>query len=398
MDKPTEKPSISRPRESSHTTAKTSSEECSQEPKALRDMNAQAPDRCKRAKHIRRTTSIEDLPGPVVLKNLACGLNPQPCLHYNSIINHNPGTEYRDGECPYKKKGFRAAADLRAVPDWNLEHPRTLNWWNHIPANPQPRTGCEADEWPPAALYFLADGYAQLEGRTVRNINKPQFIRLMDGNQNNAAGKVAVGCPAIASREDVGSTVTVEVNAGTTTSITKVKCVYTRTTLRLNMVGLDAVLLDPLYADDGLIQNSCYPRGNPGQDYRGFALLSRDGWYDRNPAARVLRDGYKGAAPFALDNWADPDQLVVSDGNSSRKLTDKELKDKFGLVRCQSGDEACREELQEFAEQGAVVHGQEIDEVSGSVSTTLVAATQTNAPSPGSGVSLAGLPQQTQGL
>ena len=103
INEPTEKPTISRPPESSHTPAKTSSEDCSQSPKK-RGLDARAPVRCRRAKHVRRTTSIEDTPGPIRNVDLDCVNNPQPCLHYNSIINHKLMTDYRNNQCPTRNR------------------------------------------------------------------------------------------------------------------------------------------------------------------------------------------------------------------------------------------------------------------------------------------------------
>jgi chitinase len=324
--------------------------------------------------------------------NLDCVNILQPCLHYNSIINHNPLTDYRNNECPYKKQDSRRQADLKAKADWEKEHPKN-GWWDKIP----PIAGakdCEADEWPPAALYYSRDGYAQLQGSGPRTIDKPQFIRLMDGNENGRAG-APWQCPAIARREDTDTSVHSAVGAdGTTTSYTDVKCIYTRTTYRVNLPGL--VQPDN---DDGLEVNSCYPRGNAGTDYRGFAVLNDDPWYGTNPGAKVLTAGYLNSPPFKR-GWVDPDLIVALEANSSRKVSDEELRDKFGLVKCES--EGCEDELEEFAEEGAVVYGPPLEAPADApvLATTLMPAptvvTPKDAPTPRKGVSPVEFPLQTQ--
>ena len=94
--------------------------------------------------HVRRTTSIEDAPGPIRNVDLDCVNNPQPCLHYNSIINHKPMTDYRNNQCPYKKQDSRRQADLRAKADWEKQHPKN-GWWDKI-SPIAGANGCEADE------------------------------------------------------------------------------------------------------------------------------------------------------------------------------------------------------------------------------------------------------------
>lgn len=306
---------------------------------------------CRRdEKHEKRTTAVEDHAGNVVVRDLDCGSNPQPCLHYSSIIARNPGTNYAENICPYTRQAGGRGGDLQAKLDWEAEHPKN-GWWDKIPRLAGLK-GCEADEWPPYVLYYQVDGYNLHRDAPPRApINKPQFIRLLDGTQNGRVGN-KWSCRQIAERRDTSERKHDAIGAdGTRTFYTDYACVYTRTTYRIN-----PVIADP-DGDAGLKDNSCYPRGNPNTDYRGFAVLNRDGWYARNAAAKALTAGYRNAPPFKMrrggpgPDWLDPDQVVAVDGNSSRKATDEDLEESLGLVRCKS--EGCQEELVEYADRGA---------------------------------------------
>lgn len=345
MNKPTEKPSATRPPESSHTHAKSSSEECSQAPKAKRDLEERAPARCRRAIHIKTTTAIQDVPGVVKVKDADCVAYQQPCLHYNSIINAHPAIDYRNNPCPYKKRD--SDPELQAKRDWRNEHPKN-DWWAKIP----PVAGakdCEADEWPPARLYYINDGYDTLEGHGNRNINKPQFIRLMDGNQNGAAGSLWKGCPRVAANEEANTEHSDNVGPnGITTSYTMVRAVFTRTTMRINFVGL--VHPDN---DDGLQVNVCQPH-QQNVDHRGFALLNRDPWFNGKLAAQALTADYLKTPNFKR-SWINPDHIAVMEANSSKKVTDEELKKDFGLIRCSS--DGCEKQLAALPPDAAMIYG-----------------------------------------
>lgn len=348
MNKPTEKPSATRPPESSHTPAKTSSEACSQAPKAKRDLEERMPPvRCRqRSKNVKTTTSIEDAPGKIVVRTADCGLYPQPCLHYNSIIKNRP--DYRDNPCPYKKRD--RDPELEAKKIYGRQHPKhpgQADWWSKIPSLGGDK-GCEADEWPPARLYYVNDGYDFLQGHQARNINRPQFIRLMDGTQNGNAGQLWRRCSAIAERKDVDTAFWESVGSDrTTTKYTEVKAIYTRTTMRIQFSNfVDA-------ADDGLQENACQPQ-QKDVDHRGFALLNDDPWFNGKPEARALTRSYLDNPNFKRD-WIDPDQIAVMEANSSKRITDEELKKDFGVIRCAS--DGCEKELADLPPDAAEVYG-----------------------------------------
>lgn len=318
------------------------------------------------------------------------------------MINHNPLSNYGTNLCPYIKQSREG--DLPEKQAWDDEHPRAAGsgWYALIPDITSGPKDCEADEWPPYALAQEADGYDMHPDVPPRVITKPQFIRLLDGNQNGRIGAKFRRCPYRAEVETVSSNVHSRVGADkTTTSTTDYKVRITRTTY-----VVDPVIADP-DGDDGLQVNECYPRGSGNNDYRGFALLNNDGWYSRNPAAKAFTDGYKRQPPSnarARSEWVDPERVAVVDANSSRRATDEELRDDFGLLRC--GSEGCDVELREYADQGAVPYGPGLSSLSDTpasapVSTwTTMAAGQretiVDPPTPQKGVGTAESAQQTE--
>jgi chitinase len=410
MDKPTEKPSATRPPESKHTSAKTSSDEwesCSVKPRKGRADEPRPKRQCRRPeKHIVRTTAIQDVDAVggknTIVRDLECGKNPEPCLHYRSVINHNPGKGYNLNACPYVANPGGRQGDLAAKVNWEGQHPKN-GWWDLIPARAAGlEKGCEADEWPPYILYWSVDGYDRAidpEFAHRDTIDKPQFIRLLDGTQNGRVGN-KWRCSQIASRHSTNSHTHSTVGADrTTTFYTDWTGVYTRTTYLINPV------VDDPDNDDGLSKNDCYPRGNAGGNkYQGFALLNDDPWYTGKQADQNLRAGYKTNPKNAKKRgWVDPERVFVVGANSSRRATDDELRDKFNLLRCESDN--CEAELQEYADDGAVPYGAPLDEVDMSVDEPVLSTTTLEAgviqtgvmpATPKEGVGEAKLPRQTQ--
>lgn len=340
------KPSETRAPESKHTSASTSRDSwtsCSS--KAAPRADEPRPKRqCRRKeKHVIRTTAIQDVDTntkPVVLD---CVNNPQPCLHYRSVIRHNQATAYDVNTCPYLGTVAGRGPDLAAKTDWEAQHPK--NKWRLavsdgglIPNRRQGHElkGCEADEWPPYILYHEVDGYNRVidPAFAARRapINKPQFIRYLDGVENGKVGN-NWRCKEIPQRHSTNSvTHSIVGNDETTTFFTDWTGVYTRTAYRIDPVVVDA------NNDDGIGANDCYPRGvNNDNRYQGYALLNNDPWYgDKQYQARYLRDPVN-----AKRSWLDPEDIVFVADNSSRRITDEEyeeLQQKLGLENCSSGD------------------------------------------------------------
>ncbi|KAF2649566.1 glycoside hydrolase family 18 protein, partial [Lophiostoma macrostomum CBS 122681] len=389
------KPSMTRAPESKHTSAKTSSStwtSCSS--KVQPRVGEPRPKRqCRRnEKNVVRTTAIEEVNGDVKNTDLNCAENPQPCLHYRSIIRHNPNTDYAVNVCPFLGTVAGRSTDLAAKQAWEGSHPK--NKWRAdvgaggmIPNRPpgKEKKGCQADEWPPYILMQEVDGYDRAIDPAFNHrvpTVKPQFIRYLDGIENGRIGN-KWKCKEIPLRHSTNMHTHSIVGADeTTTSFTDWTAVYTRTTYRINPLPADPD------NDDGISANDCYPRGvNNDNRYQGYALLNNDPWYTGKAAAVGYQAGYlRDPSSNAKRNWLDSKNIVSIAINSSRRITEEdheELQAKFGLVRCDSGN--CDDD-----------DGVEISVVS---STTLSEeALQPTGAIPQDSVGDAKLPRQTQSL
>ncbi|TEY30754.1 hypothetical protein BOTCAL_0847g00030 [Botryotinia calthae] len=338
MNKPTDKPSATRPPESSHSPAKTESS-CPRVPK--RDLEGRAP-ACANKKHVTVTTKISDASG--VVKPFVCtyaGGNQaggQACLHYSSVINHM-GRAYETFTCKYSAT---AKTNRPGVAEYNVDRPNTriinkqkvtLGWFQAIGGN-----SCERDEWPPAAFLVSNEGYIGLEGANKARgaVDIPQFIRYLDQLENNLAGKGWNGICAKSPPVELINTKIVE-NVGkdkTTTVTTQAEAQFKRQTFTYSFENMP----NPMPADWGLADNRCQPR-KANRDDRGFALLNRDPWFVANAAAVGQQSDYKlhinstDASLFEVDNDEEP-------------VTREELLAAFGVKQCK--EKSCKEELEEW--------------------------------------------------
>ena len=326
FNKPTEKPSKTRPSESSHTSAKTSSDSCPG-PGGL-EKRMPRPCRQTTTSHVTHNAYVA---GNVVDRTCDVGLYSQPCLHYRSVARRLPG--YDRLTC------FTSSPAVQARPwvnSWSNQH--VLGWRQAV--NPLPLGGCQADEWPP--VYFWQGNPAQ------------QWIRYAPGTENRDAGQLWNRlCPKIAERHTVNAPQAEWITnkrpeARLETVTVPCSVVWTRSTISMHFDRVPAGLVD-----DGLPENPCYlPRL---VDDPGFALLTDDPWYLVHPTSQANRARYAQPPPLGRkrDTWFDPDSIVLQDGNSTRKLTDEELKERFGFVRC--ADTECSHVMQELGIQSAIV-------------------------------------------
>jgi hypothetical protein len=338
-----DKPSETRAPESKHTSAKTSSSSwtsCSS--KAQPRADEPRPKRqCRRPeKHIVRTVALQDVGTNTKPVDLNCADNPQPCLHYRSIINRNRA--YAVNTCPYVQNPAGRGGDLQAKRDWEGQHLK--NKWRAavsdgglIP-NRQPgkeKKGCQADEWPPYILFHEVDGYNRAIDPAFANrapINIQQYIRYLDGVENGRVGN-KWQCKEIAERHSANSQTHSNVGAdGTTTFYTDWTGIYTRTAYLINPTPSDPD------GDDGIKANDCYPRGvNNDNRYQGYALLNNDPWYlGQAPAANYLID----PPSNAKRNLLDMENIVSIGTNSTRRITDKEyeeLRQELAFAKCSKG-------------------------------------------------------------
>ncbi|KZF23992.1 glycoside hydrolase family 18 protein [Xylona heveae TC161] len=329
---PTEKPSLTRPPEKSHTPAKTSEDTCETPEKVRR---AGEGDGCRkrkrRSKTVTTTTSVSDVPGRVQPIQCMAEKIQQPCLHYNSVIKHHP--EMKSVTCPYSSQ---VSPDRPYVAKYNDEH--NTAWTSKIPNAAR----CERDEWPPAKFISINDGYKNLQGHGVRpEIPEQQYIRLLDGGSNGAAGQLFRGCPKVAPSQLVDEVTSVEERGGGIDTVwVKVKAVFTRPVFTIDFPGIT----DP-DGVDGLQINECQPV-QQGVNHMGFALLNEDPFFLDHPDAAALTPLYDQSPNFRKRRGLGglvPDQIAVVEANSSRKATDEELLHNFGLIKCHDGD--CSQEL-----------------------------------------------------
>lgn len=355
------KPSETRPPKSAHTSAKTSRDSftsCSSKAQRRAGGQPRPKRQCRRPeKHITRTTAIENVqePSQTKLVDLNCAQNKQPCLHYRSIIQHH-GAAYAVNTCRYMGSPAGRINVLKAKSDWENSHSTSVRWRNEksnggLISNRPPASsrGCEADEWPPYALFHVVDGYDKIidpEFAHHPDDNKQQYIRYLDGVQNGRIGNLWQ-CKQIPLRHSTNArTHSVVGGDGTTTSYTDWTGVYTRAVYSINPRPADPD------GDDGIGSNPCYPREfDNDKRYQGYQLLNSDPWFDGVGRG----DDKKRTALYTMDSpekakrgWLDADKIISVGTNSSRRITDKEYADlqaQLGFAK-QSGDECGDEDIE----------------------------------------------------
>ncbi|RMZ76859.1 hypothetical protein DV738_g4696, partial [Chaetothyriales sp. CBS 135597] len=246
----------------------------------------------------------------------------QACHHYSSVLRRAP--QWAILTCPSKAPSGRRPAPIK----WNNEHNSkwSISW---IPKH----LDCERDEFPFFRFFGPELG---------------SWIRLIPSRDNSAGGNLANNiCP-----EEWQTATGTNIQGGPVICIGN-RC--TTTVYRTDSVTVRALSLrftNCNQPDDAIPINPCNPTRLT--DDRGFALLTRDPWYEvsanrghnkaayRHPPAYTLTVG---KSPVARRDWI-PEELVVDMGNSSRRATEQEIFEKYGLVRCAHPD--CAEEAMEL--------------------------------------------------
>ncbi|KAH9206557.1 hypothetical protein DL95DRAFT_375269 [Leptodontidium sp. 2 PMI_412] len=355
LDKKTE-PVSTRPPSSSHSPMPTSSAQC----KRADDGNCGRPQRNGPDiyESIDSTTIY-----PAATTSTCHGLGVQPggikpwiqaCLHYSSVINNQPG--YKTLTCPLESRADPGRPwRNRWYDDHNAEWRK--GWMRSHGAD------CEADEYPPAAF-------------NQGSLQPQQYIRFNPGSQNAGAGSIfgLRFCRFDANGKLPEDRLNVRyvsdrVVAGLKRSVYH----YTaRTTRSKVVIDFDSDVVD---SDGvaGLHDNPCWPENlvlDPG-----FALLTNDPYYLGHVAeARYGKRNYGGLIPQdVLDSAAaeghfsqagyekrdggshdlNPDDWVFNDGNRTRRLTDIELQEKLGILRCSTPN--CNEEMRALGIETAIV-------------------------------------------
>jgi chitinase len=330
MDKPTATKE-SRPPESSHSSAKTSS--CGNSAKRADNGGFCDPQFNKRV-----TTAIVDDFDPVI-HPILCNAYGQACYNYRSVANL--GANFATLTCPYRRKA-NTGRPVSQV--WTRQHKRAL-WDQKIMALPQ--GGCSPDEFPPAVMADVNDGYTDLTSTTqmaARNFqDRGQRIRYLPSVANKEAGGLFNVCPGLGPhRTEDHELISIEANGRrrVETTWTKVRAVFTRSRFTMNFAGLD----NP--NDDGIPDNVCAPTFN-GNKHPGYALLNTDAWFGAHADELALVGAYANTPPNKR-SWIEGRGLVVMGGNSSRAATPGELRRELGFDSC--GDDECSRELMALRE------------------------------------------------
>ncbi|KAI1382677.1 family 18 glycosyl hydrolase [Hypoxylon trugodes] len=323
----------SRPPESSHTRAKTSSDSC---PKNMKRAD------CIKPLHKTTITEIVDNfrqpPDPIICDgddSLPLS-HPQACLNYRSIIQHNPG--YATLTCPYypKPDGKGRPVSKRWTQQRNLKGYKPF----------MEQQDCSPDEYPPAAICDFNDGWAAIPSKVPALDARPladrgQKIRLLDAQDNKNAGNLFAGCKRVAEYDLDRDNAIITKGPGrraVETTLHRMRAVYNRRRFTMDFVNL------PNLADDGLQDNECQPEID-GTSHPGFVLLNEDQWFNAHPAEAASRAGWASPPSRKKRDWVEAlDKLVIVDSNSTRAATPAELRDEFGFEDC--ADETCSRELE----------------------------------------------------
>jgi chitinase len=336
FEKPTETPKATRPSESEHSTASDkSSSSC--------PLAARVAPRDATLSSIHSTSTVA-VNARICDGGILGGQYAQACLHYRSVISRNaPALDTVECLGPNGNKA-RPIVEV-----YNVQHnPGWINGWMQAP-----NLGCERDEYPPDIVW---------QGRN----NKLNFVRLVPSDANKVGSALFRGIcdnsvpfgTSLKNRQFLR----LEVNRCKTTSWYTITEESTVPALSLDFVGLGG------YVDDGMTENLCYP--STLIDDPGFALLTDDKWYNAHPIDKQYRGEYA-APPIDIvtqgkvnnpgwnKRWTDPDldpeEILLNEGNSTRKPTDDELLEQFGILQCQS--QGCEDEKSFFGIETARTMG-----------------------------------------
>ena len=273
---------------------------------------------------------------------------PQACYHYSSVSRDRPGLDTL--VCPAVKKSGKYRPIVAAYRNQHVS--QWYYWVSNFPAGLYDNTACSRDEYPPFAFLGGPNDYPN----APQPVNYDQWIRFLPDRQNTGAGQLwreLCGNPDRKTSIEGG-----QINDKTCTEIRTI-------TYRVSAMSMACKNL-PDDADDGLFDNWCQVISEVRDD-PGFALLTQDPWYagqgsdyahytpdyKNNPALALTQGKNKprrSPTKRWLERWQDHDispsvklsELIIDEGNTTRKATPKELWEKHHLVQCESLD--CREE------------------------------------------------------
>jgi chitinase len=335
-DKPTQKPTSRKP-ESTHTSASIKSESSCK-------LNKRAPD--LKTETIERRIETDAYNAPII-RNCNFGLYPQACWHYASVIANE--RIFANSELTCTQKNLRAPRPLPAIYSPGQHDGGWITGWMQ-----QFGVNCERDEFPPAIIWQGRDG------PSAPNV----WIRFLPQTQNGGAGQLFNGIcddnPPVStlSRRMVDSG---QQNCRPWESWTSTAATHYNV-LSLDFQGMNHPPADPW----GLTANPCWP--NRLVNDPGFALMTEDPYYPRGGAVSLFAHRSYPSPPSAnivgnnvpqpgfnkekRDSGLDPDEIVLMDQNSTRKITDEELYRHFGILRCK--DEDCSTEKEAHGIESAL--------------------------------------------
>jgi chitinase len=201
-------------------------------------------------------------------------------------------------------------------------------------------TSLDRDEWPPFAFQYNP---------------ATQLIRFLSQYQNKAAGQLwRQLCTTPAARTTTTETgITYEGICYQTEHVT-----YTINAMTMRYINM------PSLFDYGLAENSCVPWTLTTDS--GYALLTDDWYYaySASPDDFRNRGNYQYPPPSSLtqgksqprlfpakkrwlhepfEDYVDVNDIIVDEGNTTRRATDEELLETHGVLRCVSDN--CKAEL-----------------------------------------------------
>ncbi|OBT58504.1 hypothetical protein VE04_01213 [Pseudogymnoascus sp. 24MN13] len=356
FEKPTEKPKNTRASESEHSTASDkASSSCA--------LNARVALRDATSSNIHETSTV------VVNRRVCDGSGPyaQACLHYSSVISRN-APHLNTIQC----LGKNGNVGRPIVPIYNAQHNEGwINGWMQAP-----NLNCQRDEYPPDIIW---------QGRD----NSLNFVRLIPSSANIVGAALFAGiCDNYADFETSiknRQAYRVEVNRCRTTHWYTVTRESTVPALSLDFVGLAG------YADAGMAENLCYP--SVLVDDPGFALLTNDKYYNAHLDDKAYNREYADE-PIGIvtaghvnnpgwnkrwtDPQIDPEDIVLNEGNSTRKPTDEELLKQFGIIKCKS--QGCEDEKSFFGIESARTMGPGSTAIARATPGDITAAVESTAP------------------
>ncbi|KAJ4021153.1 hypothetical protein NW752_004160 [Fusarium irregulare] len=211
----------------------------------------------------------------------------QACYHYSSANSNNP--HWSTLLCPQSAaKPSRVRKGPKATSTWATEH-KGEGWKDE---NLRDTEDCDMDEWPPAYLIEKDSDTYQQAGKDRRG----QRMRFLDAGHNRGAASYWRGfcfvdaIKGLSLKEFHDMVMAGKKGRWATNGNHKKTNVQVEIDIRpqFNLVyEFDQPgFVGNKLRDDGIWDNGCWPKKAAKSD-PGFALLSLDEWYIKNPKAKV---------------------------------------------------------------------------------------------------------------